>query len=191
MRGDEYFLADDTRARTPMEFNLSQGMEVLARTPPTLDAMLRGLGPEWLDATEGAETWSPYIILGHLIHGERTDWIRRAQVIRAQGPTRRFEPYDRFAQFQESRGKSLANLLDEFARLRAENLTTLAGWELTRIDLGLEGEHPEFGAVTLRQLLATWVAHDLGHIAQTARVMARQYREEVGPWRAYLPIMDR
>ena len=153
--------------------------------------MLAGLPSGWTDGTEGPETWSPYDIVGHLIHGERTDWIPRAQIILAQGENRRFTPYDRFAQFRESQGRTLAALLDEFARLRAENLVTLAGWRLTEAQLALEGEHPALGAVTLRQLLATWVAHDLGHVAQTARVMAKQYREAIGPWRAYLPVMDR
>ena len=174
-----------------MDFDLTAGTAVLARTPHTLRAMLAGLPPAWTDATEGPETWSAYVIVGHLIHGERTDWILRARIILAQGPERRFTPYDRLAQFRESEGKSLTELLDEFARLRAENLTTLAGWHLTDAQLDLQGEHPEFGAVTLRQLQATWVAHDLGHIAQTARVMAKQYREAIGPWRAYLPIVDR
>jgi hypothetical protein len=174
-----------------MNFDLAVGMAVLERTPNTLRAMLAGLPATWTDATEGPETWSPYVIVGHLIHGERTDWIARAQIILAQGTDRRFTPYDRFAQFHESEGKSLGDLLEEFARLRAGNLATLTGWRLTDAQLRLEGQHPEFGAVTLRQLLATWVAHDLGHIAQTARVMAKQYRDAIGPWRAYLPIMDR
>ncbi len=174
-----------------MDFDLTSGTAVLERTPSTLRAMLDGLPSVWTDATEGPETWSPYVIVGHLIHGERTDWIARAEIILAQGAERHFTPYDRFAQFRESEGKSLADLLDEFARLRAGNLATLAGWRLTDAQLSLEGEHPEFGAVTLRQLLATWVAHDLGHIAQAARVMAKQYRDAVGPWRAYLPVMDR
>jgi hypothetical protein len=174
-----------------MDFDLPSGIAVLERTPATLRAMLGGLPAAWTDATEGPETWSPYVIVGHLIHGERTDWIARAEIILAQGANRRFTPYDRFAQFHESQGKSLAELLDEFARLRAENLATLAGWTLTDAQLGLTGEHPEFGSVTLRQLLATWVAHDLGHIAQTARVMAKQYRDAIGPWRAYLPIVTR
>ena len=174
-----------------MHFNLSDGIAVLERTPATLRAMLGGLPSDWVDATEGAETWSPYVIVGHLIHGERTDWIPRARVILAQGSDRRFTPYDRFAQFRESKGKSLADLLAELALLRAENLATLRGWRLGDAQLALEGIHPDFGAVSLRQLLATWVGHDLGHIAQTARVMAKQYREEVGPWRAYLPVMDR
>jgi hypothetical protein len=174
-----------------MDFDLAAGIAVLERTPPTLRAMLAGLPPMWTAATEGPDTWSPYVIVGHLIHGERTDWVPRAQLILAQGAARRFTPYDRAAQFRESQGKRLVDLLDEFARLRAENLVTVAGWRLMDSQLTLEGEHPEFGAVTLRQLLATWVAHDLGHVAQIARVMAKQYREAVGPWRAYLPIMDR
>jgi hypothetical protein len=174
-----------------MDFDLTAGMAVLERTPHTLRSLLAGLSPAWTDATEGPETWSPYVILGHLIHGERTDWIPRARIILDQGAQRRFAAYDRFAQFHESEGKPLADLLDEFARLRAENLATLAGWCLTEDQLALEGEHPEFGPVTLRQLLATWVVHDLGHVAQTARVMAKQYREAIGPWRAYLPVVDR
>jgi hypothetical protein len=174
-----------------MDFDLPTGIAVLERTPHTLRAMLAGLPSAWTDATEGPDTWSPYVIVGHLIHGERTDWIPRARIILAQGPQRRFAPFDRLAQFRESEGKSLPDLLDELARLRAESLATLASWRLTDAQLALEGEHPAFGTVTLRQLLATWVAHDLGHVAQTARVMAKQYREAVGPWRAYLPVMDR
>lgn len=174
-----------------MDFDISSALAVLERTPRVLHAMLAGLSPDWTDATEGGETWSPYVVVGHLIHGERTDWVPRAQVILAQGADRRFTPYDRYAQFHESQGRSLAELLDEFARLRAENLRTVEGWALNEGQLALEGEHPEFGAVTLRQLLATWVAHDLGHVAQVARVMAKQYRDAIGPWRAYLSIMER
>jgi hypothetical protein len=174
-----------------MTFVVAEGVAVLKRTPRVLGAMLAGLDPVWTDATEGRETWSPAVVVGHLIHGERTDWIPRASLILGQGPDRRFTPFDRFAQFRESAGKPLEELLDEFARLRAANLATLAEWRLTEAQLGLEGEHPELGRVTLRQLLATWVAHDLGHVAQTARVMARRYRGAVGPWREYLPIMDR
>ena len=174
-----------------MNFDLDTGIAVLERTPSALRAMLDGLPSAWIDATEGPDTWSPYVIVGHLIHGERTDWIPRARIILEQGPNRRFTPYDRFAQLRESQGKSLAMLLDEFARLRAKNLDTLREWRLTDAHLALEGEHPAFGPVSLRQLLATWVAHDLGHIAQTARVMAKQYRDAIGPWREYLPIVDR
>ena len=153
--------------------------------------MLGGLPQAWTDATEGPDTWSPYTVVGHLIHGERTDWIPRARIILAQGADRRFTPYDRFAQFRESEGKSLDELLSEFARLREENLTTLHGWRLDDAKLALEGEHPAFGAVSLRQLLATWVAHDLGHVVQVSRVMAKQYREAIGPWREYLSVTDR
>lgn len=174
-----------------MEFDLEEGTAVLRHTPGVLGAMLTDLGPAWTEATEGAETWSPYDIVGHLIHGERTDWVPRARLILAQGTNRRFTPYDRFAQFRESQGKSLSELLEEFAKLRAENLVTLAQWRLSEAQLTLTGDHPALGAVTLRQLLSAWVAHDLGHVAQAARVMAKQYREAVGPWREYLPIMDR
>lgn len=174
-----------------MEFDLEKGIAILERTPSVLRTMLEDLTPEWVDADEGPETWSPYVIMGHLIHGERADWIRRAGIILEQGANRRFEPFDRLAQFRESEGKTLSDLLDEFMQLRDGNLAVLVGWHLTDAQLALEGEHPAFGTVTLRQLLSTWVAHDLGHIAQTARVMAKQYRDAVGPWRAYLPVMDR
>jgi DinB superfamily len=174
-----------------MDVHLPEALAILERTPRVLRALLEGLGPAWTDATDGPDTWSPYIIVGHLIHGERTDWIPRVRVILAQGTDRRFSPFDRFAQFQESAGKSLVELLDEFAHLRAANVDILRNLTLTDHHLALTGEHPEFGAVTLRQLLATWVAHDLSHLAQATRVMARQYREAVGPWRAYLSVMDR
>ena len=174
-----------------MQFDLNHALAVLERTPATLRALLGGLPEAWTVPNEGPNTFSAFDNVGHLIHGERADWIPRARIILAQGPNRRFEPYDRFAQQRESAGKTLARLLDELASLRTENLTTLRGWNLTERELALEGEHPELGVVTLRQLLATWVAHDLGHLAQTSRVLAKQYREAVGPWRAYLPVLDR
>ena len=173
------------------EFDLARGLEVLERTPGTFRALLGGLPEAWTAPREGPDRFSAFDNVGHLIHGERTDWIPRARIILAQGESRRFEPFDRFAQYRESEGKSLAQLLDEFARLRAENLVTLRGWRLAERELALEGEHPELGRVTLRQLLATWVVHDLGHVAQTARVLAKQYRDAVGPWREYLPVLDR
>lgn len=173
-----------------MDFDLSNSIAVLERTPATLRSLLEGLSPAWTDATEGPDTWSPYVVVGHLIHGERTDWIPRARIILAQGVDRRFTPYDRFAQFRESEGKSLTQLLDEFARRREDNVSTLKEWRLTGAQLALEGEHPAFGAVTLRQLLATWVAHDLGHVVQVSRVMAKQYREAIGPWTEYLSVMS-
>jgi hypothetical protein len=174
-----------------MDFDLNHALAVLERTPAAFQALLGGLPEAWTAPNEGPETFSAFDNVGHLIHGERTDWIPRARILLAQGPDRTFAPYDRFAQYRESEGKRLAELLDEFARLRAENLATLRGWNLTERELALQGEHPALGPVTLRQLLATWAAHDLGHLAQTARVMAKQYREAVGPWRAYLPVLDR
>ncbi len=179
-----------TMLRDLATFQLDDGIAVLARTPATFRALLDGLPGDWISAHEGPDTFSPFDNVGHLIHGERTDWIPRARIILAQGANRRFEPYDRFAQFRESEGKSLAQLLDEFAELRAANVATLRGWTLTDRELALEGEHPSLGSVSLRQLLATWVAHDLGHIAQTSRVMAKRYREAVGPWRQYLPVLE-
>jgi len=171
--------------------NLQHGIAVLERTPATFRALLDGLPEPWGMVNEGPDTFSPFDNLGHLIHGERTDWIPRARLILEQGANRTFAPYDRFAQVRESAGKTMATLLDEFAELRAQNLTTLRSWNLTDAQLLLEGQHPALGRVTLDQLLATWVAHDLGHLAQTSRVMAKQYRQAVGPWRAYLPILDR
>jgi hypothetical protein len=174
-----------------MSFDPSAGVPVLERTPRVLRAMLEGLPPEWIDADEGAGTWNPFAILGHLVHGERANWIPRARVILEHGPAMPFPPFDREAQFRDSAGRTLTGLLDELAELRTANLATLASWRLDERQLRLEGLHPEFGPVTLGQLLSTWVAHDLGHVAQTARVMAKQYREAVGPWRAYLPVLDR
>lgn len=174
-----------------MHYRIDDAAAILERTPATFRALLGGLPDVWTAPNEGPETFSAFDNLGHLIHGERADWIPRARIILAQGPNRTFEPYDRFAQVRESQGKSLATLLDEFARLRAGNVATLRGWQLTDAQLALTGDHPTLGTVTLEQLLATWVGHDLGHLAQTARVMAKQYRDAVGPWRAYLPVMDR
>jgi hypothetical protein len=174
-----------------MDFQLDHALEVLERTPAALRGLLGGLSDAWTSPNEGPDTFSAFDNVGHLIHGERTDWIPRARIILAQGPNRRFEPYDRFAQTRESQGKTLAELLDEFARLRTGNVATLRDWRLSDAELALQGEHPELGVVTLRQLLATWAAHDLGHVAQIARVLAKQYRDAVGPWRAYLPVLDR
>lgn len=172
-----------------MDFELNHGMAVLERTPRAVDALLRGVPDAWVRATEGGETWSPYDVVGHLIHGEKTDWIGRARTILEQGERRAFEKFDRFAQFRDSAGKTLEALLDEFATLRAANLETLQGWKLTPAKLELRGRHPDFGPVTLSQLLATWVAHDLDHISQIVRVMARQYAGAVGPWKAYLKVV--
>jgi hypothetical protein len=174
-----------------MDFQLSHALHVLERTPAAFRALLGGLPDEWTRPNEGPETFSAFDNLGHLVHGERADWIPRARIILTEGPSRTFDPYDRFAQYRESEGKDVAALLDELETLRAQNLATLRGWKLTARELAMEGTHPAFGRVTLAQLLATWVAHDLGHLAQVSRVMAKQYRDAVGPWRAYLPILDR
>jgi hypothetical protein len=174
-----------------MSFDLDDAIAVLERTPATFRALLAGLPEAWLTRNEGPDTFSAMDNLGHLIHGERTDWIPRAKIILAQGSDRRFTPFDRFAHGHEGEGKSVDALLEEFAGMRATNVGMLTSWRLTDSDLALVGEHPSLGPVTLQQLLATWVVHDLGHLAQTARVMAKRHREDVGPWRAYLPILDR
>jgi hypothetical protein len=172
-----------------MNFTLELAVPLLARTPSSLDALLRDLPAPWLSGTEGADTWSPYDVIGHLIHGERTDWIPRVEHLLTHGERVPFPPFDRFGHFDASRGKGLTELLDTFAALRADSLRRLADLNLTDADLERPGHHPEFGTVRLREHLATWVAHDLDHVAQIARVMARQYAEAVGPWRRYLRVI--
>jgi hypothetical protein len=179
-----------TEKHARMSFNLTDATALLARTPALLDAWLRDLPPMWQTANEGGETWSPYDVLGHLIHGEKTDWIPRARLILEHADAKPFERFDRFAQARDSDGKSLPQLLDEFTNLRTANLQVLAGLGIREVQLDRRGRHPELGGVTLRQLLATWVAHDLDHVVQVARVMASQYADEVGPWRAYLRVIS-
>jgi hypothetical protein len=174
-----------------MNFDLDDAIGVLRRTPPVLRALLSDLPDAWLRSNEGPDTWSPFDVLGHLIDGEETDWIPRARIILARGPNPTFEAFDRFRHQRLNRETPVAALLERFAALRSENVTELAGFRLTPRELALEGIHPELGRVTLRELLATWVAHDLGHIGQTVRVMAKQYGEAVGPWRRYLPVLSR
>jgi hypothetical protein len=173
-----------------MAHNLDHTVQLLARTPPTLDALLRDLPQTWTSVNEGENTWSAFDIVGHLIHGERTDWMPRAKMILQFAETRAFDPFDRFAQARESEGKSLEQLLDEFARLRRENLSELRALNLRPEDLARRGRHPALGAVTLSELLATWPAHDLTHLHQISRVMAHQYREAVGPWSQYLGVLQ-
>ena len=172
-----------------MDFDLGLATEVLERTPATLRALLQQISTPWARGTEGPETFSPFDNVGHLIDGEETDWMPRARIILAQGPHRRFEPYDRSRHRARNTQRTLDSLLGEFTRLRAENLRVLESWHLTEAQLDLPGEHPSLGAVTLRQVLAAWVVHDLGHIAQVARVMAKQYRADVGPWVPFLPVL--
>jgi hypothetical protein len=170
-------------------FDLESAIEVLRRTPAAVRELLIGLRDEWIRGTEGPETFSPFDVVRHLIDGEETDWIPRAKIILARGPSPRFQPYDRLRHRARNNGRPLGSLLDEFARLRAANLDLLRSWNLTDSDLALPGEHPTLGAVTLRHLLAGWVVHDLGHVAQIARVMAKQYKEEVGPWLPFMPVL--
>jgi DinB superfamily len=168
---------------------LEECLPILTRTPPTLDALLRDLPEACTAATEGPGTWSPYVVIGHLIHCERADWMPRLAIILEDGPSRPFDPFDREAQFRDSDGKSLSTLLDEFSALRRENLARLRELNLQPAQLECKGTHPALGPVTLRQLLATWTAHDLAHILQVSRVMARRYKQEVGPWAEYLSVM--
>jgi hypothetical protein len=174
-----------------VRFDLASGVAVLERTPGVLDALLAGLPDAWTAADEGTDTWSPFDNVGHLIDGELTDWIPRVRTILAQGPDRRFAPFDRFRHLDRNQGRELGELLAEFRQLREKNLAELRALDVTAAALQLTGEHPAFGTVSLEQLLATWVAHDLGHLAQITRVMAKQYREAVGPWAAYLPVLHR
>ena len=172
-----------------MDFDLVRAAEILGRTPPTLSALLQNLDDTWIRADEGPETFSPFDVVGHLIDGEETDWIPRARIILSKRSPARFEPYDRFRHRTRNVDRSLTSLLEEFRVLRNANLHLLQSWALTPEDLALSGEHPALGAVTLAQLLSAWVVHDLGHIAQVVRVMAKQYRTAVGPWVPYLPVL--
>ena len=171
-----------------MSFHLTRTLAVLESTPQQLYYWLKDLPEFWTHNNEGPETWSPYDVLGHLIHGEKTDWVLRTRMILEESPDP-FPTFDRFAQFKESDGKSIAQLLEEFSVLRHQNLTTLKELNLKVEDLDKKGIHPDLGEVSLRMLLATWTAHDLGHIGQIARAMAHQYKDEVGPWKAYLRIL--
>ena len=170
-------------------FDMKRGIEVLERTPVVIETLLHGLSTGWIFCNEGPDTWCPFDIVGHLLHGEKTDWIPRLNIILEQGENKTFTPFDRFAQLTENKGKDISVLLDEFKRARLENLQILRSKDIGTEELKLPGMHPALGEVTLRNLLATWVAHDLNHIAQISRVMARQYTKEVGPWRQYLGIM--
>jgi uncharacterized damage-inducible protein DinB len=172
-----------------MKYDLDHALDILARTPDTLKTWLGGLPEEWITSNEGENTWSPFDIVGHLAHGEETDWIARTKMILVHGEYKTFEPFDRFAQFKKFKGKSTEELLDLFGSLREKNLRTLREMDLKPSDFPLRAKHPDLGEVTLGQLLSTWVVHDLGHIGQIARVMSKQYSAEVGPWRAYLRVL--
>ncbi len=172
-------------------FQLDQTIALLGQTPATLRGLLQGLPDAWVRTNNGPDTWSPYDVVGHLIHGEETDWIPRVTIILQQGESQPFEPFDRFAQFERFTDQPMEQLLDTFAQLRHNNLVLLRQMGLTSELWERRGTHPELGPVTLKELLATWVVHDLNHLGQIAEVMARQYTRAVGPWQAYLPILTR
>ena len=174
-----------------MEFNLQEAILILKRTPEVLNALLKDLPNNWTQSNEGENTWSPFDVIGHLIHGEKTDWIERTNIILKNDLNAAFEHFDRFAQFEESKGKTTNELLLEFKILREANLKTLENMVISDAHFKLVGNHPYLGKVTLKQLLASWVTQDLGHIAQISRVMAKQYKSEVGPWEQFMPILNK
>lgn len=174
-----------------MRFQLDDALTILSHTPAALDALVRELPEPWLHANEGPETWSPFDVVGHLIAGERTDWVTRLRQILEHGDRHPFEPFNRTAMFEESKGKSVAELLDTFATLRAQNLETVRALQLEPADFARRGMHPSLGSVTLEQLLATWVTHDMTHLAQISRVIAKQFKDEVGPWRESIGVLNR
>jgi hypothetical protein len=172
-----------------MNFKLDKAIEVLERTPKVMQALLSEISEDWSAQNEGPYTWSPYDVIGHLVYGEKTDWMPRLEIVLGTSERTTFEPFDRFAQFEMSKGKSLSTLLFEFESLRKQNLDTLCSKNLTEADLNKTANHPSLGVVTLKNLLSAWVVHDLGHITQISRVMAKQYKEEIGPWTKYLTIV--
>lgn len=173
-----------------MNFSIERSLEILSRTPDSLEVFLNGINDVWISNNEGPDTWSPYDIVGHLVHGEKIDWMERTDIILNRND-KHFRPFDRFAQFTESKGKTLTDLLKEFKQLRMNNIKTLKSLNLNEEKLNLKGIHPKFGEVTLKQLLSTWTIHDLNHISQICRVMAKQYKEATGPWIEYLPILNK
>jgi hypothetical protein len=171
-----------------MKFSIDKSVQILERTPGVVEEILEGLDDEWIYSNEGADTWSPFDVVGHFIQGEKMDWIPRMQIILSNRAEKKFEPFDRFKQFEDSKGKNISELVKEFKKLRKKNIKILKSTKLDGAALNRKGIHPEFGEVTLRQLLATWVTHDLAHLLQISRVMAKQYKEEVGPWTKYFSV---
>lgn len=172
-----------------MDYNIDNAVIILKRTPAVLRTLLEGLDDSWLISNEGQDTFSPYDVVGHLLHGEQTDWTVRVKRILEHGTAIAFDPYDRFAMYEESKGKTISNLLDEFEEERNKNIAWLLSLGLTAVDLDKKGLHPKLGEVTMKNLLATWVVHDLTHIAQITRVMAKQYKEEIGPWTEFFRLL--
>lgn len=173
-----------------MKYNLNEAISILDKTPILLKNLLADLSKNWTHQNEGDNSWSPYDVIGHLVHGEKTDWIPRLEIVLSDLENKTFEPYDRFAQIEMSKGKSLGDLLHDFAELRKDNLDILLSKNLTESDLDKEAIHPELGTITLRNMLSAWVVHDLGHIAQISRVLAKQYHQQIGPWTRYLTIVN-
>jgi hypothetical protein len=173
-----------------MQFTIEKSIEILEKTPAVLKTLLSGLSDEWIINNEGPDTFSPYDVIGHLVHGEKTDWTERTKMILKFGASKTFVPWDRFAQYEESKGKTLDQLLKEFEAIRKENMVWFKSLNLAETDLDKKGLHPKLGEVTLRNLLSTWVVHDLTHIAQVTRVMAKQYKEEMGPWPEFFRILS-
>jgi hypothetical protein len=173
-----------------MEFSIASALQILERTPIVVETYLKNLNDEWIFTNEGDESWSAFDIVGHYIHGEKTDWIPRMQIILSDNPDKNFVPFDRFAQFNESRGKTLDELLNQFKELRLQNMEKLRSIDFTEVILKKTGIHPKFGTVTLKQLLAAWVVHDLTHIYQISRILAKQYDAEVGPWKEFLGVLN-
>ena len=172
-----------------MEFSIEKSVEILERTPKTLEVLLNGLSDDWIYNNEGEDTWCVFDVIGHLVHGEKTDWMERTLIILSSDGNKTFAPFDRFAQFKDSKGKSLQQLLEEFQELRTSNLQILKDLQISDSDMKKTGIHPNFGQVTLEQLLSTWVVHDLNHLSQISRVLAKQYKDSVGSWEAYLRIL--
>ncbi|MCB0424576.1 MAG: DinB family protein [Mangrovimonas sp.] len=172
-----------------MEFSIEKSVEILERTPKTLEVLLNGLSDDWIYNNEGEDTWNVFDVIGHLVHGEKTDWMERTLIILSSDGDKTFAPFDRFAQFKDSRGKTLQQLLEEFQELRTSNLQILKDLQISHSDMKKTGIHPSFGQVTLEQLLSTWVVHDLNHLSQISRVLAKQYKDSVGSWEAYLRIL--
>jgi uncharacterized damage-inducible protein DinB len=172
-----------------MSFTIAKTFEILEQTPDTLINLTSGLSQEWIKTNEGGETWSVFDVVGHLLHGDKTDWLKRVKVILSDSDDKRFTPFDRFAQLETSKGKTLTELLKEFKEVRKSNLTALRALNISEADLSKTGIHPTFGTVTLKQLISTWAVHDLDHLSQISRVMAKQYKDETGPWVEFLKIL--
>lgn len=170
-------------------FSIDRTIEILEQTPETLIHLTSGLSDFWTKSNEGIDTWSVFDVVGHLLHGDKTDWLVRTKIILSNSYEKQFKPFDRFAQLETSKGKTLLELLNEFKLVRAENVRQIKSFEITTNDLTKAGMHPTFGAVTLGQLLSTWAVHDLDHIAQISRIMSKQYKEETGPWIEFLTIL--